>query len=113
MSSTRISHATRNLSVAVGTAAATSSSLLMADMAGGTVIVEGVTGTHSIAVYGSTDGTTFVQLYGHDGQAATMLVPDAGGACVMPDAVYPTRYIKLVTGTDLGTAASVIVCLKS
>jgi hypothetical protein len=102
----------RTLPVAVGTAAATSSSMLMADIAAGAVIVEGVTSEHSLTVYGSTDGTTFVPLYGHDGQAATMPVPAGGGECVMPDAVHPLRYIRLVADSDLGTAVSVRVSLR-
>lgn len=113
MSAACLAHAIRSLPVAVGTATALSSSMFMADMAAGAVIVAGVSSTHSIAVYGSSDGATFVPLYGHDGQAATMLVPEAGGECTMPDAVYPTRYIRLVADADLGTTASVIVSLKS
>jgi hypothetical protein len=40
-------------------------------------------------------------------------VPANGGACAMPDAIYPTRFIRLVSSTDLGTAATAIVSLKS
>jgi len=113
MSDMRLSRTTRNLDIAIGTAVDASSSIPIGDMAGGTVLVDGVTSTHSIAVYGSNNGIGFAQLFGHDGQAATMLVPAGGGACAMPDAIYPTRYIKLVADTDLGTAAAVIVSLKS
>ena len=105
--------AARHLPLTVGTASATSSSMLMADIATGSVIVDGVTSSHSLAVYGSTDGTTFVPLYGHDGQAAVMLVPEGGGECAMPDAVHPLRYIRLVASSELGTAASVIVSLNT
>jgi hypothetical protein len=102
----------RHLPLTVGTASATSSSMLMADIAAGSVIVDGVASSRSLAVYGSTDGATFVPLYGHDGQAATMSVPAGGGECVMPDAVHPLRYIRLVADSDLGTAASVRLSLK-
>ncbi len=113
MSEATLSHRTRNLPVFIGTSAATSSSMLVADMVAGIVTVSGVTSTHSIAVYGSSDNVTFAPLYGHDGQAATMAVPAEGGACVMPDAIYPTHYIKRVADSNLGTAASVMVSLKS
>jgi hypothetical protein len=113
MSDSLLSHRTRNLPATIGTAAASSTSLLIADMAAGTVHVDGVTATHTVAVYGSADGVTFVPLHGPDGQAATIAVPAAGGACTMPDAVYPLRFVKLVSGTDLGTAASVVVSVKS
>jgi hypothetical protein len=113
MSAITLTHCTRNLPVTVGTAAASSTSMLMNDMAAGTLYVDGVTATHTLTVYGSGDGVTFVPLYGHDGQAATVAVPASGGACVLPDAVYPLRQLKLVSGTDLGTAAAVVLSLKS
>jgi hypothetical protein len=113
MSDAILSRKTRNLDITIGTAVASSSTLMMADMAGGTLLVSGVTSTHSIAVYGSHNGTAFSALYGHDGQAATVSVPAEGGASAMPDAIYPTRYIRLVSSTDLGTAATAIVSLKS
>ena len=36
-----------------------------------------------------------------------VVVRDAG------DTVYPLRFVKLVSGADLGTAASVVISLKS
>lgn len=113
MSDAILFHKTRNLDITIGTAVASSSTLLMGDMAGGTLLIDGLTSTSSIAVYGSHNGTDFVALYGHDGQAATMSVPANGGACAMPDAIYPTRFIRLVSSTNLGTAATAIVSLKS
>ena len=113
MSELLCSHRTRNLPVTVGTAVQSSTAMLMGDMAAGMVIVEGVTVTHTLTVYGSSDGTTFAPLYGHDGQAAAMPVAADGGACVMPDAVYPLRFVKLVADASLGTAATVVISLKS
>ena len=113
MSATSFTHKTRNLPVAVGTAAAASTAMLMNDMAAGMIHVDGVTASHTLTVYASGDGTTFVPLYGFDGQPATVNVNAAGGSAVLPDAVYPLRFVKLVTGTDMGTAASVVISLKS
>ena len=113
MSTTRVSHATRNLDMTVGTAVASSTSMLVGDMAAGTIHVSGVTATHSVAVYGSTDGSEYRALYGFDGQAATVTVPAGGGAVVLPDAFYALRFVKLVSDTDMGTAAAVTISLKS
>ncbi len=113
MSESILSHRTRNTDVAVGTATASSTTLPMGDVAAGIVHVAGVTGTHTLAVYGSGNGVAFAAIYGQDGQPATVAVPADGGACVLPDAVYPLRFVKLVSGTDMGTAAAVVVTLKS
>jgi hypothetical protein len=113
MSERTLTHRTRNADVTVGTATASSTTLLMADAAAGMVHVAGVTGTHTLTIYGSGDGVTFAPLYDQDGQAATVAVPADGGSCVLPDAVYPLRFVKLVSGTDLGTAAAVVLSLKS
>jgi hypothetical protein len=113
MSATTLTHKTRNLPVTVGTAVASSTAMLMGDMAAGIVHVDGVTASHTLAVYGSSDGTTFVPLYGFDGQPATVSVNAVSGSVVLPDTAYPLRFVKLVSGTDLGTAASVVISLKS
>ena len=108
-----LGHRVRGLDLTVGTAASGSSSMLMADMAAGVVIVSGITATCTLTVFGSHDGATFRALYGFDGAAATLAVPADGGAMTLPDAVYPLRFVKLVSGTDLGTAANVVISLKS
>ena len=113
MSESTLTHRTRNADVTASTATASCTTLLMADVAAGMVHVAGVTSTHTLTIYGSGDGVTFVPLYGHDGQAATVAVPASGGACVLPDAVYPLRFVKLVSNTDMGTAAAVVLSLKS
>jgi hypothetical protein len=108
-----ISHRTRNLPVTVGTAVASSTSMLADDMAAGTVFVHSVTATATLTLYGSSDGSTFRAVYGFDGQPARVTVPADGGACALPDAFYALRFVRLVSGTDLGTAATVVVSLKS
>ena len=108
-----LGHRVRGLDLTVATAASGSTSMLMADMAAGVVIVSGTTANCTLTVYGSHDGATFRALYGFDGAAATLAVPADGGAMTLPDAVYPLRFVKLVSGTDLGTAANVVISLKS
>jgi len=111
--STTFSHNTRNLDATVGTAVALSTSIHVGDMAAGMIHVAGVTSTHSVALYASTDGTEFRALYGFDGQPATATIPADGGAVVLPDELFALRFAKLVSATDLGTAASVSISLKS
>ena len=104
---------TQTVAVEAGTNTATSTPFLMADFAGGCLVVSGVTATATLALFGSSDGVQFAPLYNADGQAATCAVAATGGAIEMPDSCYPLRYVKLVADNQLGTAASVVVALKS
>ena len=113
MSHVRIKHESRSHGITVGTAVADSTVFRMAEHAGGVIHVSGVTDTHTLAVYGSHDGDTYRAVHWNDGQAATIAVPADGGVCALPDAAYPLRLVKLVSGTDLGTAANVTITLKS
>jgi hypothetical protein len=113
MSDSVLSHRTRSGDVAVSTAVAVSSTIDVRDMAAGMVYVSGVTASATISLFGSGDGVTFAALYGFDGQAATITVPASGGTSVLPDAVYPLKFLRLVADTDLGTSATVTVSLKS
>lgn len=113
MSATTFTRAVRKQTVTVSTAASGSSSVLFNDAASGTVIVNDVTATATLTVYGSADGATFYPVYSFDGSPATISVGAAGGAAVMPDAVYPLRFLKLVSDSPLAEAASVVVAVKS
>ena len=113
MSHSILSRRTRSQEVSVSTTVASSTTLDMRDMAAGMVHVSDVTGTATIAVYGSRDSTSFVPLYSHDGQAATITVPASGGSAPLPDAAYALRYVRLVAATELGTAATTLASLKS
>ena len=113
MSVITITHGTRSQDVTIATAATAASAVLLADMAGGILHVSGVTATASLTMYGSRDGTNYWPLFNPDGSRATMIVPEAGGAIALPDAVYPLRFARIVSDTDLGTTAAAIVSLKS
>jgi hypothetical protein len=108
-----LTHRTRSCDVTISTAASLSTSIDVRDVAACTLHMSGVTATGTVNVYGSSDGVTFVAVYGSDGEAATVTVPAAGGSCVLPDAVYPLRYVRLVASSDLGTNATASVSLKS
>jgi hypothetical protein len=113
MSHVRIRHEAKSGGIVVGTSTSGSTTFRMDGAAGGMVYVSGVTDTHTLTAYGSSDGTTFRQLYGVDGQPATIAVGAAGGVYPLPDATYPLRLAKLVSGTELGTAAAVVLTMKS
>jgi hypothetical protein len=114
MSVLLLSHRTRNVDAVVTTSASSSTSLPCGDVAGGVVIVSGVTASATLTIWGasSADGT-FVPVFDVGGAAATLVVPADGGAVVMPDAAFALRHFKLTSQSDLGTAAAVVVMLKS
>lgn len=99
------------MDITVGTSVTVSTSLPCGDVAGGVVIVSGVTASATLTVHAG-NGTTFAPVYDASG-AATLVVPADGGAVSLPDAVYPARYLKLTSESDIGTTAAVVVMLKS
>lgn len=113
MSESTISHRTRSQDVTIATAATGSSTVLCADMAAGILHVAGVTASATLTLYGSGNGTTYWPLFNSDGSQATVTVPADGGAIALPDALYPLRFVRIVSGTELGTAAAAVVSLKS
>lgn len=113
MSEATISHRTRSQEVTIATAATHASTILCADMAAGILHIGGVTASATLTLYGSGNGTTFWPLFNPDGTQATLTVPDAGGAIALPDALYPLRYVRIVSDADLGTAVAAVVSLKS
>lgn len=102
---------TRDISAAVGTAATSSTTIPMGDMTSGVAYLSGLTAPTTITLYASPDGTTFSPLHDFTGAAVTMAVPAAAAAVVLPPAASPVRFLKLVSGSDIG-AAVVVVSLK-
>ncbi len=114
MAESLLSHRTRNVDVVVTTSAASSTSLSCGDVAGGVVIVSGVTASATLTVWGAPSaGGTFAPVFDAGGAAATLVVPADGGAVVLPDAAYALRHLKLTSQSELGTAAAVVVMLKT
>ncbi len=113
MSESTLSHRTRNVDIVVTTSVSSSTSLPCGDVAAGVVIIGGVTASATFTVHGSADGLTFAPVFDAGGSAATLVVPADGGAVVLPDAVYGLKHLKLTSSSDLGTAAAVVVSLKS
>lgn len=103
-------------SVATAATAAAGATTIRCDgMAGGLVAVAGAsTSATRLAIHGSNDGATFAPLYGTDGAAAEIVLNTAVDASyTLPDAAYGLRYMRLVSNAPLGTAATVIVTVKS
>jgi len=114
MTHVRTRRESRTVNVTVATSVGASTSLRASGFAGGVVEVSGVTASATLTLYGSADnGVTFAPVHGVDGAAATLVVPSGGGAVSLPDAPYGLGLLRLVSGTDMGTAAAVNVTLKS
>jgi hypothetical protein len=109
-----MSHRTRNVDVVVTTSVSSSTSLSCSDVAGGVVVISGVTASATLTVWGAPSaGGTFAPVFDSSGAAATLVVAADGGAVVLPDAAYALRHLKLTSQSELGTAAAVVVMLKT
>ena len=98
----------------VTTSVETSTSLRSSGFVGGVVLVSGVTASATLVVHGSTDGgVTFAPLHDTTGAAVTLVVPEGGGVVSLPDAASGPGLLRLVSTTDMGTAATVSVTVKS
>lgn len=100
-------------SVTVGASTAGSTSVSLKGVAGGCVIVSGLTASATLTVHGSVDGLTFAPVHDSSGAVVTLAVPAAGGAVPLPDAAFGVSLVRLVSGTDIGTSASMVVTVKS
>jgi hypothetical protein len=113
MSEIRILRDSRAVSVTVGTAADASSSLRGDSFAQAGVVIGGVTASATLTVWASADGLTYAPLYSADGVAATVSIPADGGSVALPDSLFGVPFAKLVSDSELGTAATAVVVLKS
>lgn len=113
MAELTLSRATRNIDAVVGTSPESSTGIPCGDMAAALVHVVGVTASATLTVMGSANGQTFFPLFDASGAAVTLTVPAEGGSVAVPDAAFPLRVMKLTSSVGLGTAAAVVVSLKS
>lgn len=109
----RVRRESRAVSVSLGTSTSSATTLSVAGMAGGAVVVSGLTSSATITLFGSSDGVSFSPLLDASGAQATVVLHAGDTVVSLPDAVYPLRLLKLVADADAGTAASVTVSLKS
>lgn len=103
----------RRFSVTIGTAASTSSAMPADDFAAGAVQLSGVTASAALTLYGSVSGENYLPVSGPDGTPSTVSIPATGGVVSLPSAVAGLAWFKLVSSTNLSTAAEAVVTLKS
>lgn len=135
MSEIQFTRRSRWKPLTIGTASSSSSTVSLANMAGGAVMLSAPsTAATVLRVYGSVDGTTFSQLYGSDGaEAAVSLFRVSGtavetvgeatqeitvytavaGAYAVPDSVFSLRYIRLVSDAEIGGGTQIVFASKS
>lgn len=118
MSTSRITRLNRDIDITLHTATASATTLDMRDVAGAVVIF----GTMSTNVstlqmwVGTNPAGSFTRLYKVDGSVADLtLAPSstAGRAYSLPDEVFGTEYLKIVSATTNSTGVTGIVMFKS
>ena len=118
MSTSRISRLNRDIDITLHTATALATTLDMRDIAGAVLSI----GTISTAAttlqmwVGATPAGSFRRLYKADGSVADLtLAPSStdGRAYSLPDEVFGTEYLKIVSATTNSTGTTGFVMFKS
>ena len=118
MSTSRISRLNRDIDITLHTATALATTLDMRDIAGAVLSI----GTISTAAttlqmwVGATPAGSFRRLYKSDGSVADLtLAPSSteGRAYSLPDEVFGTEYLKIVSATTNSTGTTGFVMFKS
>jgi len=118
MSTSRISRLNRDIDITLHTATALATTLDMRDIAGAVLSI----GTISTAAttlqmwVGATPAGSFRRLYKSDGSVADLtLAPSSteGRAYSLPDEVFGTEYLKVVSATTNSTGTTGFVMFKS
>jgi hypothetical protein len=113
MSEIGIRRRCRYLDVKVATDAAECTPIGAEQYAAAVVHVSGVTASATFAIHASANGAQFLPAYGPDGTPSSVEIPATGGAVFLPPVIAGLAYMKLVTSAALGSAARVLVTLKS
>jgi len=116
MSELRILRRSKVQACTVGTSASSSTPCRMDDMATAIVIVrDAATAATTLTLWAAhVHDDEFVPLVAADGSAAVVSLNTTGShAYALPAAAAAARYVKLVSDADVGTAASIVVCVKS
>lgn len=118
MSTSRISRLNRDTDFTLHTATALATTLDMRDVAGA-VVVFGTMSTNASTLQmfvGTSPTGSFTRLYKADGSAADLtLAPSTtlGRAYSLPDEVFGTEYLKIVSATTNSTGTTGVVMFKS
>lgn len=108
----------RDFDITLHTATASATTLDMRDVAGG-VVIFGTMSTNAATLQmwtGTSPAGTFTRLYKSDGSVADLtLSPSStlGRAYSLPDEVFGTEYLKIVSATTNSTGTTGVVCFKS
>ena len=118
MSTSRITRQHRDSDIVLHTATALATTLDMRDVAGA-VVSFGTMSTNASTLHmfvGSRTDGTFTRLYKADGSIATLtLAPSSteGRSYSLPDEVFGTEFLKIVSGTTNSTGTTGVVMFKS
>ena len=115
MSELRILRRSRVQACTVGTSVTSSSAIRLDDMATAIAIVrDAATAATTLTLWAAHAADhEFVPLVAADGSAAVVSLNTAGSHAYALPAAVAVRYVKLVADANLGTAATIVVCVKS
>jgi len=116
--SSKISRLNRDIDITLHTATSLATTLDFRDVAGA-VVVFGTMSTNSSSLQmwvGTSPAGSFTRLYKVDGSAADLTLAassTAGRAYSLPDEVFGTEYLKIVSATTNSTGTTGVVMFKS
>ena len=118
MSTSRISRLNRDIDITLHTATALATTLDMRDIAGAVLSIGTIsTAASTLQMWvGATPTGSFRRLYKVDGSVADLtLAPSSteGRAYSLPDEVFGTEYLKIVSATTNSTGTTGFVMFKS
>lgn len=102
--------------VTIGTSVSTSTVVRVDDMAAAVVHVAGLsTAVSTLAVWAAASPESqYGPLVSSDGSPATIALTTATAVChALPEAIRAAAYLKLVADAEPGTAATIVVAMKS
>jgi len=118
MAESIISRKNRDLDITLATATAAATTLDMRDVAGA-IVSFGTMNTNSSTLQmwvGTNPAGTFRRLYKSDGSVADLTLSASstlGRAYSLPDEVFGTEYLKIVSATTNSTGTAGVVMFKS
>ena len=118
MSTSKITRLNRDVDITLHTATALATTLDMRDVAGAIVVLNTIsTNASTLQMWvGTSPSGSFRRLYKNDGSVADLtLAPSSteARAYSLPDEVFGTEYLKIVSATTNSTGTSGVVMFKS
>lgn len=118
MSTSRISRLHRDIDITLHTATSLATTLDMRDVAGAIVVLNTIsTAASTLQMWvGTSSAGAFRRLYKSDGSVADLtLAPSSteARAYSLPDEVFGTEFLKIVSATTNSTGTSGVVMFKS